>query len=79
MQLNKEGSEIMIKDIEDFIHKNKIYSKCSDHEKETIDAAMEAVRLRIETLQRELKAMSKLSEENQQLLKRVKSLEERLL
>lgn len=39
----------MLKDIEKFIYKNHVYSKCNDDEKEMIDTCLHSVRQQIET------------------------------
>ena len=39
----------MLADIEKFIYKNHVYSKCSDDEKEMIDTCLHGVRQQLET------------------------------
>lgn len=39
----------MLADIEKFIYKNHVYSKCSDDQKEMIDTCIHGVRQQIET------------------------------
>lgn len=56
----------MLADIEKFIYKNHVYSKCSDKDKEMIDTCLHEVRQQIETF----KEAYKQAQEEITLLKR---------
>lgn len=56
----------MLADIEKFIYKNHVYSKCSNDEKEMIDTCLHGVRQQIETF----KDAYKQAQEEISLLKR---------
>lgn len=47
----------MIKELENFIHKNKVYSKCNQEEKDLIDSAIEAAKRERETMKNEIKLL----------------------
>lgn len=76
------GGEIMDMDLKEFIHKNIIYSKCSEKVKNIIDTKLDSYEIKMNLLNQLTKSYDKLYEkyillekENKQLLDRIAMLE----